>query len=1061
MMHLHTHSWFSFLAAASGPDMLATRAADLGHPALALTDDWTLAGAARHARACAQQGITPLFGARVVVGGVGLVLLAADQEGYANLCDLLTLAHLTRRERREHEPQLTLDQLAAHREGVFCLADVSAWLKGGRLGVAEGALRKLKGIYADRLFTEVVHHRRAGDSWLLRQVQALAAALSIPIAATNAVRHAHAHHYALFDALSCARLGLTVAESHPARPINDAAFLCDEAELLGRGLPTTALANTDALARECRVSLLAEGVLPPEAHLPQGATAPTFLRDLCRAGLKHRGLWRSTAAREQLRREVQVISALELEEFFLVVREVVEFARSRGIRCSGRGSAANSLVAYLLGITEVDPLRHNLLFERFLHEGRKGMPDIDVDFETHRRDEVIGWMAGRWGEAHTAMTANVVTFRLRMAVREMGKVLGFPLPMLDRAAQLLPHADAHHVGAYRRELAIGLCGGTEPPALDVLCQLVEQLDGCPRHLSLHSGGMILSRQPLRYLSPIQTSTNGVRQMQFDKSDAEALGLIKFDVLGLRMLSVVTEAVQLVKESGQTPADVDALPEGDTKTYDLIRSGRTLGLFQIESPGQWDLLSRSQPQNFDDLVAQVALFRPGPLQGNMVHPYVARRRGWQPVSYLHPSLEPALRDSYGIILYQEQVLEVAHAFAGLSLQEADEFRRLMSKFRNASEMEAMREKFVGSAIETHKASRPPVTPALANRVFDLVAKFVGYGFCRSHAAAFARTVYQSAYLKAHHPTAYMAAVLEHKPGFYPVHTLLEEARLFGVKVLPPCLLKSGVKYDLEKEGKEAGAIRVPLTQVKEIAPASAAHIVLERTLAPLTSVEDAVEKLTLEMGAWENLARAGALDAFCPRREALWRVRAALRRKPHGDQVRLPLDENDAPTLKPLTPAQLGAWDFSTQGLTTGPHPLALLRPDLSRLFALTIGDLARQTHGAHVMVAGAVISRQRPPTANGMAFLVIEDETGRLPAAVPPPCYEKFREALREPGLFLEGKLEAKGSNDYRSLLVTRAWPLQRAVTGYQPQREQEARQPYYFRRLVPVRSLWKSRSAV
>ena len=583
----------------------------------------------------------------------------------------------------------------------------------------------------------------------------------------------------------------------------------------------------------------------------------------------------------------------------------------------------------------------------------------------------------------------------------------------------------------------------DSPALDVLCDLVEKLHECPRHLSLHSGGMILSRQPLRHLSPIQTSANGVRQIQFAKDDVEALGLIKFDVLGLRMLSVVSEAQNFIttsaakcngaKGANHRVLDVDDLPPDDAKTYELIRSGQTLGVFQIESPGQWNLLARSQPENFDDLVAQVALFRPGPLQGNMVHPYIARRRGWSKTYYPHASLEPVLRDTYGIILFQEQVLEVAHRFAGMNLSEADEFRRLMSKFRDRVEMEAMRDKFVNGAVNTHGVHR-----IQANNVFDLVSKFVGYGFCRSHAAAFARTVYQSAYLKAHYPAAYMAGVLEHKPGFYPTHTLLEEARILGVQVLAPCLQRSGVKYSLEKFD-DKDAIRVPLTQIQDVAVESARLIVLERMLGSFASLDDAVLRLDLARDEWENLARAGALDAWGARRDVLFRVRAALRQKPKGEQLALDWrDETGTrkslPRLANLRQEEKTKWDFETQSLTTGPHPVALRRPDLERLGASTIAGLAYQKAGDRVLVGGAVISRQRPPTAKGMCFIILEDETGRVPTAVIPEVYEKFHRVLRAGSLLLEGKLEDGGAmsgNRYRSVLVGRMWPLESACGAF------------------------------
>jgi error-prone DNA polymerase len=581
----------------------------------------------------------------------------------------------------------------------------------------------------------------------------------------------------------------------------------------------------------------------------------------------------------------------------------------------------------------------------------------------------------------------------------------------------------------------------EGVALDVLLGLCESLhdgfEACPRHLSLHSGGMVLSRLPLRHVSPIQTSANGVRQVQFNKDDIERLGLIKFDVLGLRMLSVVSEAVNLVSSAGETPADVDALPDGDPKTYDLIRRGQTLGVFQIESPGQWNLLARSQPENFDDLVAQVALFRPGPLQGNMVHPYVARRRGWMKVTYPHQCLEPVLRDTYGIILFQEQVLEVAHRFAGMPLQEADDFRRLMSRHRDREEMETMRAAFVDGAVQTHG-----VKSALANRVFDLVSKFVGYGFCRSHAAAFARTVYQSAFLKAHHPAAYMAAVLEHKPGFYPLHTLLEEARMMGVKVLPPCVHQSDVGYSLERVEEEL-AIRVPLSQIEQLSPERAARIVLERALKGFDSLDDLFHRVALVPEAWDNLARSGALASFGSRPEVLWHL-GRLQKTSTKHREQLAFEDLELPRDRVLLEvpslAQNAAWDFATCHLTTGPHPLALHRARMERLGVRPLSELFALLPGGTVLVAGAVISRQRPPTAKGFCFLILEDESGRLPTALPPHLYERFERVLREPALVVEGRLEAPPEERrggkvgiYRSVLIERIWSLDALLSSAAP----------------------------
>ena len=1029
MVHLHAHSWFSFMGAASSPVALAKRAAEFNQPALALTDDWTLAGSVQHALACKIEGIRPVHGARVVVDGINLVLLAGDLEGYATLCDLLTWAH-----RERLSPALWWKDLPEYAQGLFCLVDLRSLMTQGHYRKAAHRLEKLKAVYPQRLFIELIHHELSGDRANNYRLQQLAEYVGVPYVASNAVRHAKHLDFPLYDALFCAQHCITVEQSHPLRPVNDAAALCRESYYRWAGLPLTAIANTEAIARECDVNLLAPVVTPPPATIPEGIQPQAYLRALCQEGFKTR-YGHNRAAKEQLEKELHIIHHLELDEFFLVVREVVEFARSRRIRCSGRGSAANSVVAYLLGITAVDPIKHKLLFERFLHEGRTGMPDIDVDFDTSRRDEVIEWMHQRWGERHTAMTANIITFRMRSAVREMAKVLGYPLAKIDQATKLVPHAGAKYVHDFRDNLA-EVFG--ESKALGVLCALVERLQGCPRHLGLHSGGMILSRQPLRYLSPIQTSANGVRQIQFSKDDVERLGLIKFDVLGLRMLAAIGEAqtqIDILTLPDEPRTSVDEFPDEDPATFELIRSGETLGLFQIESPGQWNLLSKVRPETFDDLVAQVALFRPGPLQGNMVHPYILRRRGVAKVIYPHPSLEPVLKDTYGIILYQEQVLEVAHVFAGLSLSQADEFRKLMSRFRDPGEMEAMRERFVKGAIETHKDTKHPVPVGLANRVFDLVSHFVGYGFCRSHAAAFAKTVYQSAYLKTHYPAQYMCGVLEHQPGFYPIQTLLEEAKRMGVAMLPVCLHRSEVKYSLDYKGSTL-AIRIPFTQVHGISVEKAREIVFERAMAPFESLQDALERLPLQIDDWESLARSGALLSFGERRQVLWEVRAFLRarhgskgkRGQHTDQLTLDMQALPAPPpLSALQRHDLLRWDFETHNQTAGPHPLTLHRYELSKLGILSTASLKQHKGGTIVRVAGSVISRQRPPTAKGMCFIILEDETGYVPTAMVPQVYEQFSRVLRAPQLVVEGKLEDSGKlagNSYRSILIQRIWSL-------------------------------------
>jgi len=1075
LIHLHTRSWFSFLGGGSSPDALVQRAAVLGQPALALTDRHGVYGAVRFAAACKRMGVRPVFGATVDVlpgprqAAAPLVLLVEDRAGYANLCRLLSLCHNTplsspgQPAASQSAPErslrpLALTELEGLTGGLLCLTGgpegyLARLLEGRRLNDGGVWLRALSALFPGSLYVELVHADRPGEAVRLKREARMAQEMGVPTVVTNAVRFATPTDFARYDALTCVRLGITVGDPHPERPVNDRAYLCS-AEDVARWLGPLdvdvlgALERTHEVASRCLLDILPGEVTPPTALLPEGQNPDQYLRNLCEDALPKRYPDDQAQARKQMEHELTVVGELELSEFFLVVREVTHYARTHGIRNAGRGSAANSILAYLLGITTVDPIRHRLLFERFLHRGRKGMPDIDVDFDSDRREEVIAWLEERFGADHCAMTATIQTYQLKGAVREMMKVLGWDLKLIDKLGRSISYWDTLEALRARRSEFEEVLGGPTP-LLDVLFKLVEGLLGCPRHLGLHNGGMVLTREPLAYYSPIQTSAGGFREVQFDKDDVEALGLIKFDVLGLRMLAVLSEAIHLLDHD-----PLDGLPLDDPKTYELIRSGETMSLFQIESPGQMNLVARTQPLHFDDLIAQVALFRPGPLQGGMVHPYVLRRAGAAPVTVLHPVLEPILADTYGIILFQEQVLEICHQFAGLSLEDADEFRRLMSKWRDPGNMQAMGQRFIDSALEVHGCER-----AVAEEVFRQVSAFVGYGFCRSHAAAFALTVYHSAYLKAHHPAAYMAAVLEHKPGFFPMSTVLEEARRMGVRFLPVCAWRSSVRYALEN-----GAVRIPLTQIHGFSRESALALVDQRSGTTLEELMRAVPDLTREH--WQTLARAGAFDLHIPRREALWRV--GLGSKPSGAQGDLafkmnprqrpvgprgagaarlhnqppkarrpiqqelwvgPPDGELLPELAPLAEPLRVTWDYATQNLSPSGHPLRFHREALHALKVMPIGELKRLPLQPAVTkaVAGLVIVRQKPPTARGMVFIMLEDESGRIQVGVAPPVFERFQQILvRSPALWVKGKLE--GAGDYRSLMVVEAENLEKLL---------------------------------
>lgn len=1027
--YLHVRSHFSLLAGGSSPGELVAEAARIGMDTLALTDVQGVRGAVRFAKACQTHGIKPVYGAELLVEGGYLVLLCANREGYGELCQLLT---------QSLESPLTLDDLTPS-GNLFCLTGGREGLLARTLMISQSAaqqcLDRLAAIFGDRLSVELWHHLHERDAAFLRALMELATTCHVEPIIGGDVRFARPEAYARYDLMTCIRLGCTVFDHMPERPSNGEAFLRAPGALR-RLLPhPRAFDRAADVAAACNVDLLPNRLIPPAPRLEDPAQALPLLWRLCNEGLwrRYRNASHAAAACRQMEHEIATIADLGLCDFFLVVHEIITEAQRRGIRYAGRGSAANSIIAYLLGITTVCPIEQNLLFERFLHRGCVGTPDIDVDFDADRRDEIIAWIEQRFGPEHTAMTATLVCYGLRLAIRDVAKALGWPARELSRISKAVPRSrSTREIHTFRSDLdaAIGAS-----PMMDTLVWCVASLNGVPRHLGLHSGGMILSRNPLWQFSPVQHSANGVRMVQFDKDDVEALGLVKFDVLGLRMLATVDMASRLVAEhergEDMPKGDwIDALPLDDAETYASIRKGDNLGLFQIESMGQMHLVAGHQPYSFQDLVTQVAIFRPGPLQADMVHPFIRRRRGEEAVVYDHPLLEPILRDTYGVVLFQEQILEIAHRFAGMSLEEADGFRRLMSKYRDPEEMTEMKEIFIGAAV------RKGISLETAREVFAKVSGYVGYGFCRSHAAAFARTVYHSAYLKQHHPAAYFAGILEHRPGMYDALTLEKEAQRMGVRMLRACVQHSAARYALERDEGGSLCIRRPLHVVAGLSAEAAAEIQWARlTAGAFLSVEDLYCRTALDHDQFRALARAGVLDDLAgDRRRALWEIGVLEQR--HGmpgseTPARLfggnAIEEDDIPQLPPITATERLSWDLVSTG-TSAMHPVASARAALKALRVTTIQELQRHTGGI-VRVAGRVIMRQRPPTAKGVVFITLEDETGVVQAIVYPGQVDRLHQALRAPAVVIMGQLQAQGR--WRALVILQAWPLPRVLGGY------------------------------
>ena len=1003
----------------------------MGQGAIALTDKDGVYGAVRFQQACQDLGLHSIIGSEVTVDGHPLVFLARSQKGFFNLNRLLTAAHFS----SSKIANLRIEEIGDGAEDLICLTggrEGRLWdaLSRGNRDEAKSWLRALLGTGFAQVYVEIFNGVYPYDSYVMKSAYSLAREMGVPAVATNDVRFALPEDYKRFDLLTCVRLKLKVTQQDAVRPHNSEAYLKSEEEI-SRLIPfPEIIEETAKIADSCRVDLLPGTITTPAAEIPAGYSPRAWLAKKCSSSIVKKYPGDSLPpAQAQLDKEIGVISQLGLDEFFLVVAEVVEEARRRKIRCAGRGSAANSIVAYLLGITAVDPIRHNLLFERFLHQGRKGTPDIDVDFDAERRPEIITWMEERFGIDQTAMTATLVTYRLHSAVRDVGKALGWPLADVDAAIRKIPYQRASHVREYRHLLVETL---GESPLLELLLELVEGLEGCPRHLGLHVGGMVLSRTNINCFSPVQISANGVKMVQFDKIDVETLGLVKFDVLGLRMLATLSEATELLELSGEACPELSELPLDDEEVLRFIRTGRTLGVFQIESQGQMHLIASHQPTCFDDLITEIALFRPGPLQGGMVHPFVRRRKGEEPVTYDHPDLEEILSDTYGVILFQEQILEIAHKFAGMPLGEADDFRALMSKYRDREEMESMRAKFVSGAMNRG------VPQETAQDVFDKVSNFVGYGFCRSHAAAFAQTVYQSAWLKHFFPAAFLAAVMQHRPGMYHLMTLEEEAKRCGVEVRGPHINRSEARYSLERRSGGEMAIRKPLSSVKAVSEEIARRIVWCRFDGPFPSIGDLISRVFVPRSVLEALAGSGALDPIAgSRRKAYWEIGVLERRlsekQPPGQMTLFELpavSPEEIPELSDLTALEQFRWDWKTQG-SSQPHPLTITRRYLNHIGVEPIQSLfhpspwiKERQGGPMATVAGLAILRQKPPTAKGMMFLTLEDETGFVQCVIAPQVQKRYFDNLMEPFVIVRGKVQ--GLRHWRCVLVQQAWALDR-----------------------------------
>jgi error-prone DNA polymerase len=1006
-VELRCRSAFSFLAGASLPEDLVSRAAALGHDTLALADRNGVYGAPRFFQAARRAGIRPLVGAEVAVTGAGLLwLLVESREGYRNLCRLLTVAALGR---EKGKAEASWAQVEEHAAGLHCLAGGAEGPLTGTDGA--GNLRRLWAIFADRLAVDVHRHAERDGERLARRLAHLAGAHRVPIVATNDVRHATPAERALLDVLTCIRLGTTLdgagrrllanAERHLKSAVEMAAVFSD--------LPD-AIRESRRIAERCEFTLADLGYRFPDSPLPPGATPASHLRELTRQGARERYRAITPAIHRQLEHELALIEKLDLAGYFLIVWDIVRFARERGILCQGRGSAANSAVCYALGITAVDPVGMGLLFERFLSEERGEWPDIDLDLPSgDRREEVIQYVYRRYGERGAAMTATVISYRTRSAVREAGKALGLSLEQVDRLAKLLR---AHGFTDGNDELGAQLRnGGVDPcaPRIALLVSIVRQMMGLPRHLGQHTGGMVIAAGRLDEVVPLEpASMPGRNVIQWDKEDCADLGLIKVDLLGLGMLAALEEAIPLVREHEGIEVDLAHLPPDDPKVYAMLQAADTIGVFQVESRAQMATLPRMRPDHFYDLVVEIAIIRPGPIVGQMVNPYLKRRAGREPVRYAHPLLEPILKRTLGVPLFQEQLLRMAMTVAGFTGGEAEELRRAMGFKRSVERME-------GIVQRLHDGMAARGIPLRArDEILQQITSFALYGFPESHSASFALIAYASAYLKAHHPAAFACALLNAWPmGFYHPATLVKDAQRHGVVVHPIDVTRSRWQCTIED-----GGVRLGLRFVLGLREAAAQRLVAAR---PLGSVAEVAQHGELRKDELEALAHAGAFAAFgIQRREALWQA-AAAERDATSVLARVRPSAAASP-LPPMTAFEETAADYTATHLTAGPHIMAHLRAALRAEGVLSARDLDGVPHGARVRVAGHVIVRQRPGTAKGFCFLTLEDETGTANAVVTPPRYERWRVVINtSPLLEVEGPLErVDGVTHVRALAVRR-----------------------------------------
>ncbi|MCD1610369.1 error-prone DNA polymerase [Stutzerimonas kunmingensis] len=1010
---LHCLSNFSFQRGASSASELFERAKRQGYDALAITDECSLAGIVRAWQASKDTGLPLIIGSELQIeGGPKLVLLVENLTGYQALCQLITRAR--RRAEKGRYQALREDLRDWPLEGLLAI-----WLPGHDSADAEG--RWLLERFRERLWLGIELHRGPDDALQLRQSLTQASRLGISAVACGDV-HMHARgRRALQDCMTAIRHHLPVAEAGCHLFPNGERHLRSREEL-AQLYPAELLAETLRISQRCHFQLDQLKYHYPHELVPPGNDTTSWLRKLVEDGARWRWPDGITAkARVQLEHELELIADLHYESYFLTVHDIVRFAREQGILCQGRGSAANSSVCFVLGITELDPVRSKLLFERFLSRERNEPPDIDVDFEHDRREEVIQYVFQRYGRNRAALTAVASSYRATGALRDVAKALGLPPDQINALAGCCGRWSEHIPDDSRLREA-----GFDPdnPVLRRVLVLTDALIGFPRHLSQHPGGFVISEQPLDTLVPIENASMADRTViQWDKDDLDAVGLLKVDVLALGMLSAIRRCFDLIEHYRGTRWTIATLPAEDKPTYEMISRADTIGVFQIESRAQMAMLPRLRPKTFYDLVIQVAIVRPGPIQGDMVHPYLRRRNHEEKVDYPSEELKPVFARTLGVPLFQEQVMELAIVAAEYTPDEADKLRRAMAAWKRHGSLEPHRVRL------TERMLAKGYQPDFIARIFEQIKGFGSYGFPESHAASFALLTYASCWLKRHEPAAFACALINSWPmGFYNPDQILQDARRHGLEIRPVDVRHSGWDCSLEPSHQEQPAIRLGLRMVRGFRETDALRIEAARQCQPFMDIHDLCRRAELEPRAREQLADAGALRGLAGHRHrARWAVAGIEPQLPLFDG--LPAME-ETPIYLPLPSVSEDLFnDYATLGTTLGPHPLTLLRNELKARRCQSSRELATIEHGRLVSVAGLVIGRQRPQTASGVIFVTLEDEFGMVNVVVWRDLAERQRRPLIQSQLLrVDGHLES--ASGVRHLIAGRLSDLTPLLTG-------------------------------